>query len=321
MSVIEIRDSVTGSFARIAPGLGFNCFRFEACLPSGQVVSLLNAPDDFVSGRYQIGRYGNPILFPYPNRIAGGKFEWGGREFHLTNERVLFDESGNAIHGLCLDRSWRIMDQSESSVTGVFRLSVDAPERLMCWPADAEIQIRYEVKGTSLLSQIRAFNPDTKPLPWGFGTHAYFNLPLVTTSRKDACSISIPSETLLVLENCLPTGKRAPADSEKSLRKGRRLEGLKADDVYSALIPDGDAIVCRVDDVDARVRFEQKCSTDFREIVVFTPWWSSTVCMEPYTCMTNAINLPQAGLDAGLRILQPGQQWAGFIDLHVFPHD
>lgn len=317
MSSIEIRDPESGSFAWIAPGLGFNCFRFDAMLNSGQTASVLNAPDDFASGQYPVGRFGNPILFPFPNRIANGKFSWDQKSFQLHDDEVLFDETGNAIHGLCIDRPWRILSRSESAVTGVFRLSVDAPERRHCWPTDAEIQVRYEVRGTSLRSQIVVVNPDTKLMPWGIGTHAYFNVPFLNSSSKNDCWIQTPSEKTLLLQDCLPTGEVRHVDQTQSLRFGRCLEGLKADDVYTSLIPEGDAIVCRLVDKLASVQLEQRCSTDFRELVVFTPWWSSSVCMEPYTCMTNAINMQQQGINAGLRVLNPGEQWAGFIDLCV----
>lgn len=315
--MIEIFDRLSGSLARISPGQGFNCFQFEASLGNGEVISVINAPDDFLTGNSPVGRYGNPVLFPYPNRIASGRFRWGERDFELRPDEVLFDESGNAIHGLCIDRPWRVIDQTDSSVTGVFRLSVDAPERRSCWPADAEIQIRYEVRGTSLLSEIQVFNPDEHLLPWGFGTHGYFNVPFLRGTQLKEYTIVVPSETLVELQDCLPTGAMVDAPSEKSLRSGRSFAGLHADDVYSQLIPEEGAIHCRLDHEMSGICVEQRCSLDFRELVVFTPWWSSSVCMEPYTCMTNAINLQQRGIDAGLRVLGPGEHWTGRLDLHV----
>ena len=39
--------------------------------------------------------------------------------------------------------------------------------------------------------------------------------------------------------------------------------------------------------------------------------------MEPYTCVTNAINLELRGIDAGLQVLQPGESWTGWIDIEA----
>ncbi|MFN9720182.1 MAG: aldose 1-epimerase, partial [Planctomycetota bacterium] len=204
-----------------------------------------------------------------------------------------------------------------SSVTGVFRIGIEAPERRSCWPADAEIQIRYTVNGTSLLSEIRVTNPDDLPLPWGFGTHAYFNVPFLAGTEREDYTIMVPSETVVELLDSLPTGAVVAVPSEKSLRAGRSFARLRADDVYSQLIPEEDSIRCRIDHEMSGICLEQRCSLDFREMVVFTPWWSSSICMEPYTCMTNAINLQQRAINAGLRTLLPGEQWTGCIDLHV----
>jgi aldose 1-epimerase len=58
-------------------------------------------------------------------------------------------------------------------------------------------------------------------------------------------------------------------------------------------------------------------SPDFREMVLFTPPHREAVCLEPYTCTTDAINLSPQGIDAGLRILQPGERWQGAVELHL----
>ena len=53
----------------------------------------------------------------------------------------------------------------------------------------------------------------------------------------------------------------------------------------------------------------QSFSDEFRELVVFTPPWTDAVCLEPYTCVTDAINLQEQGVDAGWRELGPGKTW------------
>jgi aldose 1-epimerase len=40
--------------------------------------------------------------------------------------------------------------------------------------------------------------------------------------------------------------------------------------------------------------------------VAFTPPHRLAVCLEPYTCTTDAINLEQQGVNAGWRVLKPG---------------
>ena len=53
----------------------------------------------------------------------------------------------------------------------------------------------------------------------------------------------------------------------------------------------------------------------FREIVAFTPPNRAAVCIEPYTCPTDAINLNSRGIDCGWRTLGPGSEFHTWIDI------
>jgi aldose 1-epimerase len=59
----------------------------------------------------------------------------------------------------------------------------------------------------------------------------------------------------------------------------------------------------------------QTCPPIFREIVVFTPPGRAAVCIEPYTCPTDAINLTARGIDCGWRTLGPGSEFHTWIDI------
>jgi aldose 1-epimerase len=204
-------------------------------------------------------------------------------------------------------------------VTGVFKISVDAPERLALWPADAEIEVTYELCGSCLRSLITIRNPSDKPLPWGFGTHAYFRLPLHPSSSADQCTVYAPTSRIWELNECLPSGKVLPAG--KNLSASPTYGGLKLDDVFTNVTASCEQVTCRLTDPAAKLIVEQRFPSDFREIVAFTPPWATAVCLEPYTCVTNAINLQQKGIDAGLRVLPPGGTWTGRIDIEVLNAD
>ena len=317
MQLIELADPESGSSASIAADLGFNCFRFLARLADGRTVSVLSSADNFEEGGQRASHSGIPLLFPYPNRIASGRYSWLQRDYQLPEGSVPYDKSGNAIHGFCIDRPWRTAEISESSATGVFRLSIDAPDRLPLWPTDAEISVRYRVVGNCLRSDIRVFNPSDRPLPWGFGTHPYFSVPLSGTSMASQCRVFAPSARVWELNACLPSGAKKDSPANARLNEDPAFGGLTLDDVYTDLTtPDG-TIVCRITDPGAGLTIEQRCSSGFREIVAFTPPWSSSVCLEPYTCLTNAINLQQNGVDAGLQVLSPGAEWRGWIEIEA----
>ncbi len=176
MDIVTISDNRSGASAKIAADLGFNCFEFIAPV-NDERVEVIDAASDFAEGKQSPSGHGIPILFPYPNRIRGGKYQWKGQEYHLPPGKVAYNKD-NAIHGFCLDRPWRVTEQGENFVTGEFKLSQDAPDRRDFWPADFVLEVRYRLQDTALCADIRVTNPDIVPLPWGFGTHPYFKLPL-----------------------------------------------------------------------------------------------------------------------------------------------
>lgn len=313
MQVVEIKDP-TGSSAKIAVTTGFNCFDFTAHV-GDRPVQVLYAADGFADGQQPPSHSGIPILFPYPNRIRAGKYSWDGTDYELPESLVAYDGAGNAIHGFCLDVPWRVAEQSESSVTGVFCLSQDAPDRLPLWPADAVISIRYSVAGSCLRADIEVSNPSDVPLPWGFGTHAYFRLPLTDAGGAEGCTVYAPVSCKWELEDCLPTGRILEPPEGQRLNTEPSFDGLKLDDVYTTVSAEDGVVTCRLRDRQSGLQVVQRCDDSFREIVAFTPPWTSAVCLEPYTCTTDAINLQQNGTDAGWQVLAPGGKWSGWIEI------
>lgn len=313
-SVVEIRDPESGSNASIAPSLGFNCFRFESHTAGGAVVDVIDSLPDFLSGTSRPSGSGIPILFPFPNRIAAGQYRWEGREYQLP----LPPGRPDAIHGFCYDHPWRVTARDEGAVTGTFQLSIDAPDRRPLWPADFLIEVRYEVRGAALRSSIRVTNPDSRPLPWGFGTHPYFKLPLGPTGDADKCLYRAPAHLRWPLKDSLPWGQPTPPPAEADLVRGIRHRSVPLDHVYTRLVPERNQHECVIVDEQSGLQVVQSFGIEFRELVVFTPPpRPNVVCLEPYTCTTNAINLEAMGIDAGWDVLDPGAAFETWIDIEV----
>lgn len=304
MEPIVIRDSATASIARIAPQFGFNCYEFEAAV-GDRTVSVIDSSPDFPQTGERPSGHGIPILFPYPNRIRAGRFTWDGKDYHLPPSLVAYNKD-NAIHGFCLDRPWRVVDQTEDSVTGEFQLSKDAPDRLALWPADFTIQVEYVLYECELQCLVLIENPSEKPFPWGFGTHPYFRLPLSPESSPQQCLLEVPTAQEWELVDCLPTGNRRPVPEAKDFREGEYYGLTHLDDVLTGLPDDRDGSAAVIYDEAAGLQVTQWFDAAFREVVLYTPPDRNAVCIEPYTCVTDAINLEQQGVDAGLQVLEPG---------------
>lgn len=314
MTPITITDAATDSRAMILPELGFNCYSFQTTV-LGERIEALDILPEFLAGNSRPTRNGIPILFPFPNRIRGGKFTWEGVEYELPTTDTL----GNAIHGFCADRPWRVVRQGDDFVAGEFQLSLDAPDRLTLWPADFRLTVEYRLIRHRLRASFTILNCSARKLPWGLGTHAYFRAPLGRAGRREECTVEVPASERWELAECLPTGQMRSVSAEKDLRGGRSLAGLTLDDVYTGLSYAGPQFDCVLIDERAGIQLTQTCPPIFREVVAFTPPNRSCICLEPYTCTTDAINLQARGVDAGLRVLSPGSEFHTWIDLTLGP--
>ncbi|WP_339728477.1 aldose 1-epimerase [uncultured Gimesia sp.] len=316
MTSIKITDPETGSFAHILPELGFNCYQFQAMV-DGQCIDVIDAHPEFEQGNQRPSSSGIPILFPFPNRIANARYKWEGVTYELPADKTYHDQTGNAIHGFCLDLPWRVIAQEESFAIAQFQLSIDGKNRLKYWPGDIFIEVKYEVKGATLRADIRVGNPGTTSVPWGLGTHPYFKAPLSEKSSAKNCLIEAPASEEWVLEDCLPTGVKKTISDAHDLREGAWLDQLKLDHVLSGMPEGTDQYESLIMDEQAGLVVSQDYDSLFSELVVFTPANRDCVCLEPYTCVTNAINLTRQEAETGLRVLPPGSEIKTWIEIRA----
>jgi aldose 1-epimerase len=308
---VVLNDPGSGATAEVLVSLGFNCHRFT--MPHrGRHVDLIWRTPTFLTGTDRPSRSGVPILFPFPGRIRGTKFEWEGKTYNLPAGDAL----GNAIHGFCHNRPWRVIDKDRRSVTGQFHASVDDPSLKEQWPADFRITARYDLSGGILRMHYLIENPGDTPLPCGLGTHPYFHLPFLDGPAKN-CLVLLPGNERWELDNMLPTGQRLPLENVAQLRAGAPFGGLQFDDVFTDL--DYDDGWCRghIYDPSAKLALHISFSSEFRECVVFTPPHREAICIEPYTCVPNAAELQARGIETGLRILPPGESFTAKVEFAV----
>jgi aldose 1-epimerase len=305
---VAVLDDGQDSRLEIWPALGFNAYRWQV-----QGSELLYAdPQLFANGRPT--RSGIPVLFPFPNRIRGGEFTWEGQAYQLPPN----DPAGkNAIHGFACRSPWRVIDEGTNAdcawLTGEFHLSRDAPAALPLWPADARLRLTYRLQPNRVRIEaaVDAFGDS---LPFGLGFHPYF---ATAALGGEEAVVLVPAQRFWVLEENLPTGVRRAVEGTRDLRPGRPLAGLTLDDVLTDLpappakAASGVGLLGVVRHLPSGPGLHVYGSADFREMVVFTPPHRQAVCLEPYTCTTDAIHLP----DAGWKVLPAGQGWQAVVEL------
>ncbi len=170
---ITLTDGTTGATAKIMAVARVSTATATAG-GGGRPGRVLWTAPDFVAGGGKGSHSGTPILFPFPGRLRGDGFSFGGRRFSLTPG----DGIGNAIHGFVIDTPWRVLDLTATRAVAEYQASVDKPGLLEHWPADFRIAVAYELVGQCARVRCAHRNPGDGTLPFGFGTHAYFRVPL-----------------------------------------------------------------------------------------------------------------------------------------------
>jgi aldose 1-epimerase len=307
----HLEDQAAGSRAMVSVSFGGNCLSWQV-LHQGKVLELLWS--DLATLTAFPARHGMPILFPFPNRIRDGQFSWQGRAYRLPPN----DPRGtNAIHGFVLNRPWNILAVSEGTETGSFvTLSQDSGslprEMQSLWPAGFDVELTWLLHGYSLELHIDVRNCADEDLPFGFGVHPYFRMPAAGASLRWIGESSISQWEL---RDCLPTGQRGLVTSRcHKLLTGKPLEGDSFDDAFRIenKADQGAWLVQSPEGWSIRASQGPGCDA-FRDYLIFTPPHREAVCLEPYTCITDAINLQPQGIDAGLLVLPPGEAWEGWL--------
>ncbi len=309
--ILTLTDPTSGSTAKVLVGLGFNCFQFQVPGPTGPL-DVLWAEPGFEQGSKRASGSGIPILFPFPGRIAGTSLHWQGTSYPLEPG----DGRGNAIHGFVHERPWRVVEQSPSRVVAQFHASVDDPALLQRWPADFRITATCEIGQRRLTSRFLLENPDQRPLPCGLGTHPYFALPLGGPSA-DACVVKLPVSSSWELVDMNATGQKLPLADAAALQQGRPFAALTLDNVFSDLMFQESTCQAAVEDPGTGTRVILSFDRTFRECVVYTPPHRQAICIEPYTCVPDPFRLEQIGVDAGLRVLAPGESFTASQEIRV----
>ena len=311
--IVEITDRDSGSTARVLPSLGFNCFSWRPVVGDGPR-EMLWAGAGFEAGDKRPSSGGIPLLFPFPGRIGAAKYKFEGREYHLESG----DAFGNAIHGFVLNQPWRVVEQQAARVVGEFQASVDDPAILERWPADFRIRVAYEVRGRELVSEIRYENTGDGPLPCGFGTHPYFRLPLAEGGSVADTVVTVPAEAFWELEKMNPTGRILSVPEKQNLTNGLRLGDREFDTVFTKLRADADGQVrTRLADPTTGRVLTQSFDSAFTQCVVYTPPHREAICIEPYTCVPDAIRLAAEGHNTGLQVLRPGEKHQTTVRIEV----
>jgi len=306
---VILTDRVLDLVATIVPGVGSNLISL-ACPSKG--LEFIHGPESLAQLRDRPTRYGNPVLLP-PNRIRGGSFSFAGRAYTLPLNRP-----PHHIHGLVHSLRWQVVGQGAAANGAWVQTAMEArrqPDFQATFPQDFCLQLTFAMHDGVLSLKAEARNSGPGAFPFGLGYHTYFQLPMAAGEGRDGYRLTLPAQERWELVDSFPTGRILPLATHEHLQAAR-LDSLRLDDVYTSLAPGEPEIVARIWHEDSGRGLEFASDRGFPHWVVWSgpTAGSPFICLEPYSCVTNAPNLPLPPEVTGLTALDESGSWRGSVE-------
>lgn len=321
--MIELACPSRGAQALIWPGGGCNCVQLRLATDGGAVTQLIAPPVSPDLLRRQPARWGIPILFPWPGRIPGGLCRWRGRDWRLPEN----GESGNAIHGLVIDRPWQVTGMNARESEAVLHCSIadsDLGENGHGFPFNWRLDVNFTLRSDELVLRFQVTNCGTDRLPFGLGAHPWFEVPFGPEGSAADCLLSVPAGEIWnvdVLREISPEKRhlaRRPVRAEESFAESVPIRSRTMNGVLTGLTLRDGRSESVLEDPAAGCTLTVRASEDFKSIVLFGPEERDALCVEPWTCPPNVFNVAEAGVNnTGLLELEPGGDWSGEIAIRL----
>lgn len=258
-----------------------------------------------VGGRPVLDSYGEgemcrsgrgQVLIPWPNRIAGGVYEFDGQRHQLP---LTDPAAGNAIHGLVRWRQWSVRAHEPDRVVMEHLLNPQPG-----YPFTLELTITYALSPDGLSVDTTARNAGDRPCPFGAGAHPYLTLE---TAPVDSLRLMVPAATVLTSDDHgIPTGSRPTAGTEDDFRELREIGATVMDHAFTDLVRDDDGMA-RAVLTDGSRALELTVDAAYTHLMVFTgdslaDVSRRAVAIEPMTCPPNSFRSGD-----GVIRLEPGE--------------
>jgi aldose 1-epimerase len=240
-------------------------------------------------------------LVPFSNRIAQGKFRWGGHDYTLARNH---GDRPHPIHGVGWQSAWTVAAASATSAVLTLMHNATGAEAAR-WPFAFEAEQRFTLTTDGLHIALSLTNRHAEPAPAGFGLHPYFARAHDATLRFGA------REVWTNLAEPLPR-QHIPVPPEWDHARGLRVGSAALDHCFTGW--DGSAGIAWASGGPSLVI---GASDLFRHLIIYTPPGQDFFCVEPVSHMTDAINRMDGDDHTGLRVLAPGATLQGEITFRL----
>lgn len=245
------------------------------------------------------GAAGQPLI-PWPNRIAGGRYEFQGASYQLP---ITEPDKGNAVHGFARWMTWDVerADGQNAALNLLLYPRAGYPFALY-----VEIEYRVSLSGVDVVTTAR--NVGHSPLPFASGFHPYI---CVGSRSIDSNRLEIPAQKWVRTdERQIPVGRENVEGTSFDFRTAREIGSIKLDTAFTDLRRDDDGMArVRLSTADGSRSVAVRMDATHTHVMAYTgdvladpARRRRAIAIEPMTAPPNAF---QSG--DGLRVLQPGE--------------
>lgn len=234
-------------------------------------------------------------LVPFSNRIARGRFEYGGVDVELPLNRPPMP---HAIHGHGWQAPWSVVRLGEHEAVLAYRHAADA------WPWDYEVTQTFSLEPDRLTVTLDLVNRGPAPMPAGLGLHPYFPKPAGTRLSAPASRVWLNDASHIPMESRVPP-------PEWDFSRLHALDEITMDNGFG-----GWSGRARIEWPGPGPALEIEATSGLGHLVLYLPPDQPWFCLEPVSHMTNAVNrhgLPGSG-ETGLVELAPGGRVSESVD-------
>ena len=227
-------------------------------------------------------------LVPYANRIADGRFSFGGRDVVLP---TLPQFAPHALHGDGWRNAWTVLSRDEGSV----RMELEWRDDGGGWPWPWRAEQTVALTEDGLTIDLSILNIGDAVMPAGLGLHPYFHRAAEARLTLAATGVWLTDEREIPV-------RLAPPDALIDWSEGAALADAPfVDHAYAGW--DGAALI------DGEVSVILAAGAPARWAHVYAPQGAGFFCVEPVTHRPDALHAPQSEA-TGLVKLAPGETLA-----------
>jgi aldose 1-epimerase len=284
-SSFRLTDSLTGEYATILPYLG-GTINDIGLLHDHHIIKILDGYLSDADVRANLNTTFKGInLFPFPNRICGGNYEFKGQKYQL---HINFPAENNAIHGLIYDQEFEVIAAENGDQQCLLVLRYKPAHLPAGYPFGYILDIYYSWSANSKFKcTSRITNLSKSEIPVGDGWHPYF---VAGSDKIDGLMLQFPAkEVLEVDKKMIPTGKSQPYNTFNHLN---RISDTKLDHCFVLDIGNNPAeIIIENPALGFRYKIWQDTGENkYNYLQIYTPPTRKSIAIEPMTCIPDAFN-------------------------------